>query len=812
MKMAAGFSAAIFATSARRTLGELAVVSLASVKRVSPKAIKTNGSGTAESVTVNVAAETAGPLKVAASRKTMGKDLFIARCYGPGGSQIMKLLFAALLCIPAVAAAAGTAPSESARWQQHARHVHIIRDNWGIAHVYGKSDADAVFGMIYAQAEDDFNRIERNYLVSLGWLAQAEGESAVYDDLRARLFIDVGRLQQQYRAAPAWLKSLMDAWADGLNYFLSTHSAVHPKVIRRFEPWMALSFTEGSIGGDIETVDLGRLQKFYGEAGPPKVSLRPASEPLLEEFPGGSNGFAIAPKLTASGHAMLWINPHTSYYFRSELQMVSEQGLNVYGAVTWGQFFVYQGFNTHNGWMHTSYGGDAIDEYAEDIVKKSDGLYYRYGRQLKKLRVSRVTVPFKQAEGAGSRTFTVYRSHHGPIIRSQNGKWIAIKLLQKPVPALTQSYLRTKTTDYASFRKTQDLRTDTSNNTVYADTNGTIAYFHGNFIPKRDTSFDFTRPVDGSNPATEWQGPHAVEDTITLLNPGNGWLFNSNNWPFSSAGDRSPKRENYPHYMWTKGENPRGPHAIEVLSRMHAATLDSLIAAGYDGHLTAFDVLLPPLFAAFDALPAADARRADLKEAIETLRGWNRRTSADSVATAIAIFWGQGLIERNGAAARDADEPVYDYLVDKLTDAERIEGLSAALEKLQQDFGRRQIAWGEINRFQRLTDDIVQPFDDAKASLPVGFAPSQWGALASFDSSKPRKTKKIYGSVGNSFVAAVDFGPTIHAKAIMSGGESGDPSSSHFTDQALMFSQGRFRDVLFYPEEIRAHAERSYQP
>jgi acyl-homoserine-lactone acylase len=730
----------------------------------------------------------------------------------------MKLLFAALLCIPAIVRAAGADPATGeGAWQQHAKQVHIIRDNWGIAHVYGKSDADAVFGMIYAQAEDDFNRIERNYLMGLGWLAQAEGESAVYGDLRARLFIDAGRLQQQYRAAPAWLKSLMDAWSDGLNYFLSTHSAVHPKVIHHFEPWMALSFTEGSIGGDIETIDVAQLQKFYStppsvRATPPSVRATPASDPVPEESQGGSNGFAIAPKLTASGHAMLWINPHTSYYFRSELQMVSEQGLNVYGAVTWGQFFVYQGFNTHNGWMHTSYGGDAIDEYAEDLVKRSDGLYYRYGTEQRKFRVSVVTIPFKQDAGMGSRSFTVYHSHHGPIIRAENGKWIAIKLLQEPVRALSQSYLRTKTTDYASFRKIQDMRTDTSNNTVYADANGTIAYFHGNFIPIRDTTFDFTRPVDGSNPATEWQGPHAIGDTITLLNPRNGWLFNSNNWPFSAAGDQSPKRENYPRYMWTKGENPRGPHAVEVLSKLHDATLDSLIAAGYDGHLTAFDVLLPPLIAAYDALPGTDPKRADLKQAIETLRAWNRRTSADSVATAVAIFWGQGLIERNGAAARDADMPTYDYLVDKLADAERLEALSAALAKLQQDFGRWQLAWGEINRFQRLTDDIVQPFDDARPSLAVGFAPSQWGALASFVPSKPRKTKKIYGSEGNSFVAAVDFGPTIHAKAIMSGGESGDPSSPHFTDQALMFSQGHFRDVLFYPEDVRAHAERSYQP
>jgi acyl-homoserine-lactone acylase len=721
----------------------------------------------------------------------------------------MKLLFVALLCISAAVYARGAAPAQNQRWQQRAEHVRIIRDNWGIAHVYGKSDADAVFGMTYAQAEDDFNRIERNYLNGLGWLAQAEGEAAIYGDLRERLFVDADRLRQQYRSAPPWLKTLMIAWSDGLNYYLSKHSGVTPKVIHHFEPWMALSFTEGSIGGDVESVDLAKLEKFYGPAAPAARNSQPS---VSEENPGGSNGFAIAPSRSASGHAMLWINPHTSYYFRSELQVVSEQGLNVYGAVTWGQFFVYQGFNSHNGWMHTSYGGDAIDEYAEDLVKKPDGLYYKYGTQLRKLRVSQITIPFKRGGGFGERTFTVYHSHHGPIVRAENGKWIAVKLLEDPVPALSQSYLRTKTHDYASFRKTQDMRTDTSNNTVYADVDGTIAYFHGNFIPKRDTSFDFTHPVDGSNPATEWQGAHAIEDTITLLNPSNGWLFNSNNWPFSAAGDQSPKREKYPVYMWTKGETPRGLHAVEVLHDIQHVTLDRLIGAGYDGHLTAFDVLLPPLFIAYDALPAADPQRTALAEAITALRGWDRRTSADSVPTAVAIFWGQELIERKGAEAREAEEPVYDYLVDRLTDAERVDALSAALQKLQRDFGRWQTSWGEINRFQRLTDDLVQPFDDAKPSLPVGFAPAQWGALASFDSTKPRKTKRIYGSMGNSFVAAVDFGPTLHAKALMSGGESGDPSSPHFTDQALMFSQGRFRDVLFYPEDVRAHAGRSYHP
>jgi len=730
---------------------------------------------------------------------------------------VFALLIA--LCGLGAAHAAAVHADAEARWQRHAEHVRIVRDNWGIAHIYGKTDADTVFGAIYAQAEDDFGRIERNYLNGLGVLAKAEGESAIYSDLRQRLFIDPLLLQERYRGSPVWLKKLMEAWSDGLNYFLSKHPSVIPQVIRHYEPWMALSFTEGSIGGDIESVDLPKLQQFYGpqdEHVPQPAKSRalagPAWTAAAEPPPGGSNGFAIAPSRSASGHALLWINPHTSYYFRSELQMVSEQGLCVYGAVTWGQFFVYQGFNTHNGWMHTSYGGDAIDEYAETIVEKPDGPYYRYGDELKKLRVSRITIPYKQGAGSAYREFTVYYSHHGPIVRAENDRWIAVKLLLDPVPALEQSYLRTKTRDYLSFRKTQEMRTDTSNNTVYADADGTIAYFHGNFIPKRDTRFDFTHPVDGSNPATEWQGPLPLGDTITLLNPVNGWIANTNNWPFSAAGAASPKREDFPVYTWTKGENPRGIHAVALLENVRGVTLDGLIALGYDNRLTAFDVLLPPLFEEYDRLSPDDPRRAGLKEPIETLRNWNRRTAADSVPTALAVFWGRELLERKRDDARDAGEPVYDYMVGHLTYPERIDSLSAAVARLQRDFGRWQTPWGDINRYQRLTDDIVQPVDDDKPSLPVGFASSTWGALASFDAPYPRKTKKIYGSVGNSFVAAVEFGPTVHAKAILSGGESGDPASRHFTDQALMFTQGIFRDVLFYPKDVLAHAERSYHP
>ena len=458
-----------------------------------------------------------------------------------------------LLLAAAAISAAFQAPrnAEASRWADEARRITIVRDDWGIAHVSGKTDADAVFGMIYAQAEDDFNRVETNYLNSMGRLAEAEGEGKVIQDLRMKLFIDPADMKKLYGESPAWLKALMDAWADGLNYYLFKHPEVKPRVITRFEPWMALSFSEGSIGGDIEHVNLAQLDAFYGQ-GPAQAAPAGNQPGNQDQDPGGSNGMAVAPSNTAAHHALLLINPHTSFFFRSELQMTSQEGLNAYGAATWGQFFIYQGFNERAGWMHTSSGVDAVDEYLETVVKKGDHFFYRYGNEERPVRSEEITVPYKTGSGMARKKFTVYRTQHGPIVRKVGDKWVAIRLMQEPMKALMQSYLRTKAHNYQEYRKTMELQANSSNNTVFADADGDIAYFHGNFIPRRDTRFDWTKPVDGSDPATEWQGLLSVEELPQLLNPRSGWLYNSNNWPWSAAGPSSPKKADYPPYVETR--------------------------------------------------------------------------------------------------------------------------------------------------------------------------------------------------------------------------------------------------------------------
>jgi acyl-homoserine lactone acylase PvdQ len=777
----------------------------------------------------------------------------------------MRSRIVAILAVIVASATAGAQAPEAARWQAEAARVTITRDDWGIAHIHGKSDADAVFGMIYAQCEDDFNRVEANYLTALGRTAEAEGESKIWQDLRQRLFIDPEELKKDYAASPAWLKALMNAWADGINFYLATHPEIHPKVLTRFEPWMALSFTEGSIGGDIERVDLKKLQAFYDHQTPAGVSFvgkagEPASGSLatnttrapfigplcsamsgLSETPpayptddptrepSGSNGIAIAPSNTLNHHALLLINPHTSFYFRSELQMTSDEGLNAYGAVTWGQFFIYQGFNAKAGWMHTSSGVDAVDEFIEkengskEVACNVCG--YLYGGTLHQFGSKLIVLRYSSVNGVKERAFTGIYTVHGPVVRRDAGQLYSIKLMNIPIPALEQSYLRTKATNYAEYRKTMELQANSSNNTIFADADGDIAYWHGNFIPRRDARFDYTKPVDGSDPATDWHGLLPLDQTPQLRNPASGYLFNVNDSPWNGAGSSSLKQSDFPAYVEQGIESARGTHAMRVLAGRKDFTLDSLLAAAFDSYQPWFARTLPKLIAAYDALPANSPDKPKLSDAVDLLRKWDYRWSAQSNQTTLAVYWGTDLLRQMGAQARAAHQPSEDYIATTVPAETLIKAMEEASIKVLMDFKgftRAQAedpccplevpAWGEVNRFQRLNDDIVARFDDTKPSLPVPFSSALWGSLASFGARQYPNTKKWYGTSGNSFVAVVEFGDKVYARAVTAGGESGSPASKHFTDEAERYASGNLREVYFYPEQLVGHTEKVYRP
>ena len=697
-------------------------------------------------------------------------------------------------------------PPEVARWKAQAQKVTIIRDDWGIAHVHGSTDADAVFGMIYAQAEDDFPRIEANYLTALGRTAEAEGEKAIWQDLRARLYVSEAELKEYYAKSPEPIRKLMDAWASGLNYYLAAHPNVRPRVIKRFEPWMALSFTEGSIGGDIEKIHLGELESFYS-------GTHATAQAEADHEPRGSNGIAIAPSLTAEGKALLLINPHTSFFFRSEQQVRSDQGLNVYGAATWGQFFIYQGFNPDAGWMHTSSGVDNVDEFSELVQAQGSGRCYLYGGTCRPVGVRPVTLRYRAKDGRlTSRTFTTYFTHHGPVVRSEGGRWIAFSMMNRPVEALQQSYLRTKAKDLESFMRVAQLKANSSNNTIFADSKGNIAYLHPQFVPRRNDRFDFTKPVFGADPNTDWGSLHALNEMPNVVNPPNGWVQNTNTWPYRAAGEFSAKRERFPKYMDMFGDNYRELHALQLLTHSRDWTLDKLNAAAFDNFQPGFAQLIPQLIKAYDDLPKGDVRRARFKAPIGALRTWDYRWSGESVAQSVASFWVDELMKRLEASADEPTNTKTMRVGRDTTPDQKLDALADALARLHRDFGRWQVPWGEINRFQRISPAIDHPFNDDAPSIPVPFVTARWGSLASFGADPKPGTKRWYGTSGNSFVAIVEFGKRVRARAVTAGGESGDPKSPHFNDQALRYASGALREVYFYADQLKGHTERTYRP
>jgi acyl-homoserine-lactone acylase len=674
-------------------------------------------------------------------------------------------------------------------YKAEAQRVTIIRDTWGVPHVYGKSDADAVFGLVYAQCEENFQKVEENTVELLGRMSEMKGKNFLYQDLQIKLIYDTAAAIEDYKASPAWFKKLLNAYADGINYFLYKHPEVKPAVVHRFQPWYALMRTNGSISatqtGGITLQDMRNLYKIDSNA----TSFNELPDFTANEI--GSNGFAVAPSKTKSKNAIIYINPHVTFYYRSEMQMVSEEGLNTYGGVTWGTFFIFQGFNEHCGWMHTTSAADVADLYEEKVRQENEKYFYRYNGIDYPVTSKIIRLRYKQNEEFHEISITSYYTKHGPVMGSRNGKWLSLKENNRSLTALMQSWLRTKASGFESFKKIMDLRSNSSDNTVFADDKGNIAYWHGNFIPKRDSGFDFSLPVDGTVTATDWKGLHKLDEMVHVYNPSTGWIQNCNSTPFTVSGNSSPKKENYPVYMAPDPENYRAINAERLLDKATGLTIDKMIKeVGYSHYLSAFEVLLPPLFAAYEELDAADSLKNRLAGPIHLLRSWDKNSSDTSAATTLAIEWASG--NRNNFSSKD-----------------KLKLLNDVMSHLQQKFGSWKTPWGTVNRYQRIADG--EKFDDNKQSLPVGLASSQWGSLPSFVS-RLTESGRRYGYNGNSFITCVEFGKRLKAKSVITGGQSFDPSSKHFTDQAQMFIDGKFKDVLFYKEDVLKHVERKYHP
>jgi acyl-homoserine lactone acylase PvdQ len=730
---------------------------------------------------------------------------------------------------------------EKARWDKHVKQTNIIRDEWGIPHIYGKTDADAVFGLMYAQCEENFSMIEDNYLEMLGrtseipdsWSSLKQGDA--YEDLMMKLIQDSAAAIKDYNNSPDWFKKLLNAHADGINYYLYKHPNVHPKVITHFKPWYHLMWTDGSVSptryGGIKRSDVFNFYKgqdpiFKIKMDSAKIlnvglSKQEAEWASIDDYAveektlKGSNGFAIAPKHSKNGNALLYINPHVPFYFRSEMHMVSEEGLNVYGAVTWGQMFIYQGFNEHAGWMHTSSYADVADVYTETVKQVKGKWFYLYENKWLPVIEHSITV--------ASKNFTTYKTHHGPIMGAKDGKWLSLRENNRSLNALLECWTRTKAKNLKEYKAALNLLANNSNNTVYADADGNIAYWHGNFMPKRSGNFDFTRPVDGSIKATEWQGIHGLDEIVQSINPVNGWLQNCNATPYRVAGNNSPKENDYPVYMAPDGQNARGINAEKLLEKIDKISLEELIKIGYNKHLAAFDILLPP----FIEFTKTVNLNNDQKKAINYLANWNHDADTNSIAQTIAIEWATKLMSSIPPAETEEAATQYivrfNKIVNEISNANKLALLDTTLLRIKIMYGNDkvvfnerswEIPWGQINRYQRRFYNTEFPVLDSRPSISVAQTSSKFGQLPAFESNVGLSSgnKKRYGFSGNSFIAAVSFGKKLEAKTIITGGQSFDPNNKHFTDQAQMYIDGNFKLIHFYKEDVLAHKVTSYKP
>lgn len=701
--------------------------------------------------------------------------------------------------------------AEISAMQKQAKSIEIIRDNWGVPHIYTNTDAEAVFGMMYVQCEEYFNKVEDVIISRMGRESEVQGKSSIYKDLWSRLYIDTIKAQQLYLKSSPAQKKLCDAYAAGINYYILTHPNSKPKLLQRIQPWVPFLNNIPSLSNS-NLIDAD-IKKMY----PLPVNNSTAfifNVIEKEDARAGSNGWAISGKNTKDKNPILLINPHSEFYNRIEVQLVSKEGLNVYGAPFLGEYSIFQGFNEFCGWMHTVTLSDAKDLFIENTKSINGSYVYEYDNNWLPVDSTNIAIKFKNGNKLDSVLFVTYKTIHGPVVAKRNDKWIAAKTINENIELLNVHWNITKSKSFKEFTGWLDKRVMTGTNTIYADKAGNIGYWHGNFVPIRDPKLDYSLPVPGNTSATNWSGVHALKDIPNYVNPKNGWVQNCNSTPLYGIGYFDSIMAKKPSYMLPDGHTPRAVNAVRQLRNIKDATIDTIIKMSHSPYLANGKKFIPTLIKSYDLNGNIDR----LSGPIDLLRKWDFIADTNSIATTISVLWVEKVLQYNQSKLK---RPVTNELsypltngssisLDSISSSMQLTFLDSVISDLNKDWGTWQIPWGKINRFQRNAAGI-EP-SDSLFSLAVTAAPAFMGSLNAYTSKKSKNSKARYGTTGNTFVAVISFGPKLTAKSIFTGGSSSNPNSKHFTDQANGYINHQFKNVNFYRSDVLKNKEVIYHP
>lgn len=703
-----------------------------------------------------------------------------------------------------------TAQSHDASAAKLAPTVTIYRDDFGVPHIFGKTDASVVFGLMYAQCEDNFWQLETDLIRALGRQAELEGEKALGNDLAYRAFEIEALAKAEYQRLPAQARIWCDAFAAGLNYFVARQTNVQPRLLTRFEPWHILAVNlAGRIAGlgrsglQPDEVHFGtRITDDASQTNPPLdlATLHSWFAETSDEPQEGSNMWVAAPSKSQSGRALLLINPHVGFFGggqRYEAHLHSDEGLNIYGFAILGTPYIRSGFNQNLGWSHTNNYADTADAYLETFDDPSNPLAYRYGDGYRTATEWTDEIKVKIDNRVETRRYRFRKTHHGPVIAARDGKAVAVRVAKLAEGGeLEQRVAMNRARNFNEFKAALARLSLTGSNTIYADRQGNIFYLHGNAMPRRHAQFDWTKPVDGRDPATEWQGYHTLAELPQLRNPKSGFLQNCNSTPFLTTSAGNPRREDFPAYVAPEPDTPRARSSRRILTEHKRFTFDEWTKAATDTTVHEAARGLETLAAQWEQLKREDEARAEeIKPVLLELQAWDQIARIDSVATTLYLRWHERLNNDRGK--------------DQFKELSALEKVVADLEK---SFGAWRVEWGEINRLQRTHTSGNEAFSDAKPSFPVAGGPGTAGLIFTYNTRAEPGQGRRYGISGNTFVAVVEFNKQPRARSIMTFGQSADPQSTHYLDQAPLYAQGKFKPVLFNLAEIKKHLERAYQP
>jgi acyl-homoserine-lactone acylase len=672
-----------------------------------------------------------------------------------------------------------------------ATQVTIYRDTYGVPHVFGKTDAATAFGFGYAQAEDNFARLEDNFIRAVGRRAEVDGEGAVFED-RLNRVLEIPRLAQaELSRLDPKMRALVEGFVAGINHWMAKNPGAGRGFFSRMEPWYPLAFIRYNYfqNGFVYASGIRRGEFTMATNAPTdqeEDELRRAN---------GSNGWVVNPSRSASGHALLFINPHLPFFGPGQVyegHVQSDEGWNFTGYTRFGFPLPYVGHNESVGWVSTDNAADMSDLYLETFDDPARPLSYRYGDGHREAVEWRDSIRVKTANGVETRTLTLRKTHHGPIIGARGSHPLAVRMAKLDADGwIGEWYAMTRARNLKEFRAAMRPMNMLFGNAMYADRDGNTFYVYNGAVPRRDPSFDWTEPVEGSDPRTEWQGWHGFDELPQLTNPPSGWMQNCNGTPFLLTDRGNPLSSDYPKYMVQEEDTRRSMISRHLLAAKTKWTFAEWERAAFDTRVFWADSTLPALFKAWDGLASSDPRRVRLDSAVQELRGWDRRSSTTSTATTLFVALRERL-ERN-----PAPEP--------------LAALDSAVASLTRTFGSWRTPFGETSRLQRW-NDLGGSASDSAPSVPVPGVSGSDGAVFTFTAVNFRNAKRRYGVHGGSYISVVEFGPKVNAKTLHVFGASGNPASPHYFDQAPLYARGEFKPGWFTLEEIKANLERAYQP